>query len=374
MKFTISKNLIESTVEFLSSFVDNIDSFLPFRGIYIEIDNNEITFIGGSSSIAAKKTIKIDEKNIKLDQTGRILINTQILKNLIKKFEKEITFIKNDRTLEVFENKTKYTLTLLDETKYPHFNFSVSDTKVKIKSKDFSEALNNAYISSNLGQDKNLSLTTNPVTKFINLKSEDKLLRFTSTDTFRLSTHVIDIETDLNIDVNIDNKNFKKLYNKEMPEFIDLFFGSNKIGISYHETVIFTHTSNIKYIDISKLLEFDKKRFIKIKKDELSKVINKTVFAVADKVKRLELSISEKEIKATFEVPEIGVSEFMTTDFEYTGLSFEMDINWIFLKDAISAFNSEFIYLYINDEGNKIYILEDDNTNNIQLLTPIRKY
>ncbi|SYV97976.1 DNA polymerase III, beta subunit, partial [Mycoplasmopsis edwardii] len=328
MKFTISKNLIESTIEFLSSFVDNIDSFLPFRGIYIEIDNNEVTFIGGSSSIAAKKTIKIDEKNIKLDQTGRILINTQILKNLIKKFEKEITFIKNDRTLEVFENKTKYTLTLLDETKYPHFNFSVSDTKVKIKSKDFSEALNNAYISSNLGQDKNLSLTTNPVTKFINLKSEDKLLRFTSTDTFRLSTHVIDIETDLNIDVNIDNKNFKKLYNKEMPEFIDLFFGSNRIGISYHETVIFTHTSNIKYIDISKLLEFDKKRFIKIKKDELSKVINKTVFAVADKVKRLELSISEKEIKATFEVPEIGVSEFMTTDFEYTGLSFEMDINW----------------------------------------------
>ncbi|EIE42438.1 DNA polymerase III, beta subunit [Mycoplasmopsis canis UFG4] len=374
MKFTISKNLLENIIEFLSTFVDSNDSYMLFRGIYIELNNEEATFIAGNSSIASKKTIKIDEKEIKLEKTGSLLINTTILKNLVKKFEKEITFIKNENSLEVFENKTRYTLTLLDETKYSHFNFSIPQNKIAIKSKDLNEAINNVYISSNLNHEKSNNIVNNPVTKVINLRSEGNKIRFTSTDTYRLSTHVLNIGQESNLDINIDVKNFKKLYNKDMPNEINLFIENNRIGISYENTIIFTYIVNIKYIDIDRLIKFENTKNIKIKKEELSKIINKTIFYSSEKIRRLQFSISENEIKTTFEIPEVGISEFITTSLEYSGNSFEIDIDWQFVKEAISAFNTEYIYLHITNNEDRIYIKGEDSDDNVQLLTPIRRY
>ncbi|CCP23734.1 DNA polymerase III subunit beta [Mycoplasmopsis cynos] len=377
MKFTISKNIIENTIEFLSTFVDNIDTFIPFRGIYIKINNSEITFIGGNSNIAAKKTLQIDEKNIKLEIPGKMLINTLLLKNLIKKFDKEITFIKNENSLEIYEKNTRYTLTLLDESKYPDLNFNLPSNNTTINSKEFSEAINNVYISTNLSNDKTHGITSNPVTKTINLKSINNKIRLTATDSYRLSSCTFKTDQNMNIDINIDNRNFKKLYSKEMPSEVNLFFENNRLGIFYKNTIIYTHTTPIKYIDVDNILKIDeknKKIKIKIKKEELSKVINKTVFYSPEKIRRLQFFITENEIKTTFEIPEIGISEYITTEFSYKGKNLEIDIDWQYIKESISAFDSENIIIYISSNEDRVYLLDGENEDNIQILTPIRRY
>ncbi|VEU64351.1 DNA polymerase III subunit beta [Mycoplasmopsis cynos] len=377
MKFTISKNIIENTIEFLSTFVDNIDTFTPFRGIYIKINNSEITFIGGNSNIAAKKTLQIDEKNIKLEIPGKMLINTLLLKNLIKKFDKEITFIKNENSLEIYEKNTRYTLTLLDESKYPDLNFNLPSNNTTINSKEFSEAINNVYISTNLSNDKTHGITSNPVTKTINLKSINNKIRLTATDSYRLSSCTFKTDQNMDIDINIDNRNFKKLYSKEMPSEVNLFFENNRLGIFYKNTIIYTHTTPIKYIDVDNILKIDeknKKIKIKIKKEELSKVINKTVFYSPEKIRRLQFFITENEIKTTFEIPEIGISEYITTEFSYKGKNLEIDIDWQYIKESISAFDSENIIIYISSNEDRVYLLDGENEDNIQILTPIRRY
>ncbi|UWV76978.1 hypothetical protein [Mycoplasmopsis cynos] len=85
MKFTISKNIIENTIEFLSTFVDNIDTFTPFRGIYIKINNSEITFIGGNSNIAKKKNFTNWWKKYKIRNTRKNVDKYIVIKKSYKK-------------------------------------------------------------------------------------------------------------------------------------------------------------------------------------------------------------------------------------------------------------------------------------------------
>ncbi|UWV76979.1 DNA polymerase III subunit beta [Mycoplasmopsis cynos] len=306
-----------------------------------------------------------------------MLINTLLLKNLIKKFDKEITFIKNENSLEIYEKNTRYTLTLLDESKYPDLNFNLPSNNTTINSKEFSEAINNVYISTNLSNDKTHGITSNPVTKTINLKSINNKIRLTATDSYRLSSCTFKTDQNMDIDINIDNRNFKKLYSKKSYSEVNLFFENNRLGIFYKNTIIYTHTTPIKYIDVDNILKIDeknKKIKIKIKKEELSKVINKTVFYSPEKIRRLQFFITENEIKTTFEIPEIGISEYITTEFSYKGKNLEIDIDWQYIKESISAFDSENIIIYISSNEDRVYLLDGENEDNIQILTPIRRY
>ncbi|UWV92711.1 hypothetical protein [Mycoplasmopsis cynos] len=158
---------------------------------------------------------------------------------------------------------------------------------------------------------------------------------------------------------------------------VNLFFENNRLGIFYKNTIIYTHTTPIKYIDVDNILKIDeknKKIKIKIKKEELSKVINKTVFYSPEKIRRLQFFITENEIKTIFEIPEIGISEYITTEFSYKGKNLEIDIDWQYIKESISAFDSENIIIYISSNEDRVYLLDGENEDNIQILTPIRRY
>lgn len=374
MKFTISKKIIEDTIDFLAIYVDNLDSFIPFRGVLIELNYDKLIFTAGNTNIAAQKILLVDEKNIKIEKTGKLLVNILILKNLIKKFEKNITFIKTNNNLEVFENKTFYTLAILEDGRYSDFDFSLTENKYQIESRELSTAINNVYISSNINQERVSTITSNPITKVINIQSENKNLRLTASDSFRLSTHLLKLGKTTSFNLNVDSKNFKKLYHKEMPTNITLFISDKKIGINYNNTTIFTHLVNLKYHNIQNLISFSNTKNIKIKKEEILKLINKTVFYNAEKIKRLEFSISKEEIKASFEVPEVGISQYITTNFEYKGKPFDIDIDWHYIKDALNAFDDEFINLCITNDEKRVYIFGGNTTDNIQLITPIRRY
>ncbi|MCU9932644.1 hypothetical protein NW069_00270 [Mycoplasmopsis cynos] len=102
--------------------------------------------------------------------------------------------------------------------------------------------------------------------------------------------------------------------------------------------------------------------------------MNKTVFYSPEKIRRLQFFITENEIKTTFEIPEIGISEYITTEFSYKGKNLEIDIDWQYIKESISAFDSENIIIYISSNEDRVYLLDGENEDNIQILTPIRRY
>ncbi|TQC54593.1 DNA polymerase III subunit beta, partial [Mycoplasmopsis cynos] len=48
--------------------------------------------------------------------------------------------------------------------------------------------------------------------------------------------------------------------------------------------------------------------------------------------------------------------------------------DWQYIKESISAFDSENIIIYISSNEDRVYLLDGENEDNIQILTPIRRY
>ncbi|VEU58696.1 DNA polymerase III subunit beta [Mycoplasmopsis gallinacea] len=372
MKFTIKKNIIENTVDFLNNYVDSNDASVLNRCLFFEINSEALNISSNNPAVSAKKTIFVDESNLKLDSSGKVFINANIFRNIIKKFENEVTINVNNNIIDIYEGKTKFTIAKLDnENQMQLVDFNEPSNKIEISSKKLENVINEALVSTNSSVDK----INNLIYKVINIKSNnDKLLTMVSTDGFRLSKAEIEIDSQVEIDINVDSKILKKLVTKDAPKKVNLFFKDYKLGISYENTIIQANLVDLKYLDISNVFERNYSKEIIIDKQELLNLINKTIFYVSDKIKRLSFNISKEKIKTSYEVPEIGYADAETTNFEYKGEEFDIDVNYNFIEDAVSILDNGKIKIQISDKEDQLLFTSLENDKNKQLITPMRRY
>ncbi|WP_426461284.1 DNA polymerase III subunit beta [Mycoplasma hafezii] len=370
MKFTISKNLIEPTIDFLFNYVDVNDTNHLGKMIGIEIDSNVLKFIVNTNNFGVKKEFEVDENTIKLENSGKVIINASILKNVVKKFDKEITFETNNETIVITEGLTRYELATYNEHKFFVIDFSDSSNRFEVNSEMLDKTINDVCVSTSIATDK----LNSTMYKCVHIKNEDNLIRLSATDSYRMSTETIKTIVPINIDVVIEAKSLKKLITKETPKKVFVFFNSSKLGISYENTIIQANLTSIQYMDTSRLFKFDVANVIKIDKSELNNLINKALFVTNDKSRRLEFKFSQMGINLNFEVPEIGYSSAHTSNYELEGPDFEMDLDYLYLKDAISTLENGKIIIYISDKYDKLLFVSEHDENNKQLITPLRKY
>ncbi|WP_036452533.1 DNA polymerase III subunit beta [Mycoplasma buteonis] len=370
MKFIISKKVIETAVDFLYTYVDLGDVNHSGKNIGLEIDSSSLKFIVNTNSFTAKKEFEVDEADIKLETSGRIILNATILKNVIKKFDRYITFETLNETILIYEGLTKFELATYQDPNFFIVDFNDSYNKFEVNSKDMDRIVNDVCVSTSLASDKLNSI----MYKCVHLKGEEKGIRFSATDSYRMSTEVLKTLLPINIDVVIEAKALKKIITKETPKKIFVFFNTSKLGISYENTIIQVNLTSIKYIDTTRLFDFGIKNVIKIDKTELNNLINKALFINSEKSRRLEFNFSQAGINLNFEVPEIGSAKAHTVNYELEGPDFEIDLDYLYLKDAISTLENGKIIIRISDKYDRLLFTAENDTNNKQLITPLRRY
>ncbi|MHA3825808.1 DNA polymerase III subunit beta [Mycoplasma sp. BRA285] len=372
MKFTISKPKIDQLVEFLSTYIDSNDTFIPFRCIYINIDTDNLTLIGASSTLAARKVLPVDNNEITVERSGNFYLSASLLKNIIKKFDKEITFDAKENLIDIYEGSTIFTLTKLNAGVYPQIDFEDLENKVSINSYTFEKVINDVSTSTSASNDRLNSL----IYKCVNISSNNnEQLRFLATDSYRLSTEIIKLEKPVKIDLTIDARNLKKLITKDAPEKVDLFFNANKIGVAYENTVIWTSINKTQYMDVSSLFQVQYTRNFKIEREELLKTLNKALFYQTEKDKKMEFYFEDHDLKIIYEVPEIGTANAVSNKLEIVeGKGVEIDFNYTYVKDAVSALDSGMLNIFVSQNEDKILFISENDPNHIQLITPMRKF
>ncbi|MFV8401365.1 DNA polymerase III subunit beta [Mycoplasma sp. 2634B] len=371
MKFTISKPKIDRLVEFLSTYIDSNDTFIPFRCVYMSIDSENLTLIGASPTLAARKIVPIDNKEITVERSGNFYLSANLLRNIIKKFDKEITFEERAGVVDIYEGTTLFTLTKLNAGVYPKLDFEDTENKVSVKSHIFEKVISDVSTSTSSSNDRLNSL----IYKCINISAKNSAqLRFLATDSYRLSTEVIQIDKPVTVDLTIDARNLKKLITKDAPENVELFFDSNKIGISYENTVIWTSLYKSNYIDVSSLFQVKYTRNFKIEREELLKTLNKALFYQTEKDKKMEFHFDYNSLKVVYEVPEIGTANAVSDALQIVeGKDIDIDFNYTYVKDAVSALDSGMLNIFISQNEDKILFISENDPNHIQLITPMRK-
>ncbi|SJZ56632.1 hypothetical protein [Mycoplasmopsis verecunda] len=372
MKFTISKSKIDQTIEFLSNYIDSNDTFIPFRCVYFNIDSEKLTLVGAASTLAARKIIPIDEKELKLEKTGNFYLSVTLLKNIIKKFDKEITFEAKENLIDIYEGSTFFTLTKINAGVFPNIQFDDIENNVEIDSYKFEKVIYDVSTSTSASNDRLNSL----IYKCINISAKDSnQLRFLSTDSYRLSSEIIQVNQPVTLDLTIDAKNLKKLITKDAPEKVTLFFNNNKLGVSYENTVVWTSVNKTQFVDVSSLFQVKYTRNFKIEREEFLRTINKALFYQTEKDKKMEFYFNNHDLKLIYEVPEVGIANAESKALEIIeGEGLDLHLNYIYVKEAVSALDPGMLNIFVSQNQDKILFISENDQNHIQLITPLRKY
>ena len=367
MKFTINKNILDETLEIVSRYSDPINSLYGFRCIMIKVKNDVISFEASDGVISIVKNLDVDDVNIKVEEEGQFLIQTNIFKNVIKKLNCEILLSQNtNASLEIRQGLTKYSLTTNPINTFPPIEEAFNTKEVEIDTKQFRNAVKNVAFAA--------STENSLIYKCINMKFKNNSLRFTATDTYRLAYYTIKVPyKGEEFGISVNSKNVKELIPQDAPTKVSLFYNEIKMGIKYKNTVITTRIVDMPYQDAESLFASLNPRYkITITKEEITDLINKVWIGSSEKQNRLEISITNKEITILNRLDEIGTSIAKSNKFQLEGKPVEFDVNYNFLKDALSVFDGE-IYLIMDDPIRKILIISKSNEDTKQLITPLKR-
>lgn len=104
----------------------------------------------------------------------------------------------------------------------------------------------------------------------------------------------------------------------------------------------------------------------------MNDLLNRVWLTNGDKQNRLSFTVKEGSLKITNNVVEVGSFVATTDKFKYSGDLIEFDLNYNFLKDAISIFDGE-ISILIDEKVGKFLIISHSDTGSKQLITPLRR-
>ncbi|WP_027334602.1 DNA polymerase III subunit beta [Mycoplasmopsis felifaucium] len=369
MKIRINKNVLDNVIEIVSRFTDPTSSFFSMRCILISASEEKIIFKACNEVTSIIKYIDVDDNDVFVEQTGEILVQCNLLKNIVKKLSGFIE-LKTDlnNNLEILQEDSRYNLNTSDINSFIKIDENLNIKKFEIDTNEFRKAVKDVAFAA--------STEANLIYKCINFKSSGSRLNLAATDVYRLAYYSINTGKQLDeFNFNVNAKDVKELIPTDAPETITLFYNSVKFGVEYKNTITTARITDLPFHDIEQLFNqvlSETKYKLTINKKEINGLLNKIWLNTSEKQNRIEIKINKNELSIYSRLDEIGDSFVKTSQFNIEGGSMIFDINYNFLKDALNILDDEIIFLF-DDKIQKILVLSKSNPNSKQIVTPMRR-
>ncbi|MEG7280128.1 DNA polymerase III subunit beta [Mesomycoplasma ovipneumoniae str. Black Butte] len=373
MKFRIKKNIIEKQIERMQVAILSHNNS-PLSSFFMKLTRGGLFIISTNSELSYKVFIE-KENLIEIIDVGFCLIDGFFLRDVIKKCDSEISFELKGNELIVSWEEASFTKSLINANFFPEIDFDQKGIKLIVNAKNFKKAVKNTAFA-----------TTNnpsqPVLSAINLSSDSGYLFFSATDTTRFASEKIEIFNQSRINISVNAKNLKDFIPPELDSDIELNIEPTKISYIYDNLTIQSRILTIDYKDISNVLPKKDEilYFFSIKKREIIDLIDKTTIISPGKDNVINLTMSKTELKGFISRQDSGQSNVSTKnviDFkmnanfansgEYDPEFVEINVNYRYLKDAISVFDN-IIEIYINDKKTKMLIKSPERPETSQLI------
>ena len=359
MKFEIKLNLIKEYMRRLTISIQSVSSRVEFTGILITVFDNSISFEGRNDYM----DIKIEETSltdIKIIETGRILIKANLLNEIIQKMGgTSITFDKIDSNVVSVESEdSKYQMNLLSDEKYERAVFmGLSGDLITIPSKEFSNSISKVVFAGD-------ELHTKFIYQGLNLIINNGEMSATVCDGIRIASYKQKIHSTENINKTIPLKVVKEL-SKILPLNTDYkFYFTEDRGIVVAGNMInqFELIEGVfpifdKYFDSSIYT-----KQLTIKKNILDNAIGRATIIIlnkADSSNRIALDINENLLTIETREIESGTAKVDITKHKYSGDSINISISPKILHDGLKTIESEWVKLFFTENRNSVLMVSE---------------
>lgn len=379
MKFSIQKNKFLEALNIVSRALSPTPVFEVLKGIKIEVRDSLITFKTSDSLISIEYLLnKYEEDYVIFDvyEEGDAVIPSRNFIDIIRKApENEINIEVTNNVLKIQSGKSEFNIQTYDVNDYPDF---------PVVSKEKNIALNSVLLNNIIKETIFCTAQSDqrPILEGVNFILEDGFLTATSTDSHRLSRRKVLLENlnkEQDFNLILPRKSLqsiqKLIENKE--NNVEIFYEDNRVVFVVENVIYTVLLISGKYPNTEKLIPSLYECNVTVPSHSLYNAVDRiSLVSRDDKNDIVKLLIKDATINISSQSKELGrAEEEIFANVESDSEVFEISVSAKFLKEAISAINSEEVVIKFSGELTAFTMQPSDYHRDIvEVLLPVRTY
>lgn len=372
MHFSIDRKFFYDKLSIVARAISMFSPLPALSGICIDVKSDQLVLTGSDSNVSIRSTIVKGELNqLDIEEMGSIVIESKYLLEIIRKMDctmVEFELIDNS-LVQISSDNGKFNLNGIQSTEYPNIDFTQPLHSFPLKASQLKAIYNQTSFACS---DKD----TRPVLNGVNFKAVNDTLYCSGTDSYRLARKVLKLETNQDFNITIPSKSLSEVVRSinEEEDTITIYVDSKKAQFIFDKTIIQTRLIDGTFPDVDRIIPTSSISTMVVDSKELAGVIDRTNFIRNEKLHVIKLECSSEITRIKTNSNEIGNSDEILTNCEYTGEDIHLSCNGTFMLDAIKALGSNRVQLDFSGLMKPIKIFDPEDDSVIMIIVPIRSY
>ncbi len=344
--------------------LDNVKLDLTEKGLEVTGTNGEIT-------VRSTVPYMIGDKPIITNyQQGATLVNAYTLTEGARKMEGEtVSFDVIDNSVaKIGDNRTSYKLNCISADEYPDIVLEAVGKTFTVKRNDFASLVEQcAHAAAKTAQDAILTA--------ISLTLRGGTLSAIATDSARVATKKIAVDSDLDLSVNIPAKSLLDIVGLfEGAKTVDVAVSDKQALFSFDGAVVSSRLIPGTYPNLSAAFPKIFNYVLQVNSQEFLSAIERVSVLSNARDNAIKLLMSDEKIELSIKNREKGSANEEINNFRYTGERMEVAINSLLVSEAIKALRSEDIELCFQTESRPFIVRSPSDDSSVELITPLHVY
>lgn len=371
MKLKVKRTVLLEALNNVSKALSTKNIIPILSGIKFDLFKDKLVLTASDNDITIQTFINKGD-DLKIENTGNIVIKGKYVLDIIRKLDSEIINIEtvDDHKIMIYTDNSEFSLNGIDAKEYPDIDLNLSTDFVNMNISDFKMMISQTNYACSLDEAR-IVLTG------VNIKINNKTLECSATDSYRLSLRKFKLSNTVSndVDIIIPSKNLNELLKllSNSDEDIQLYFFSNKIIFKFNDIVFQSRLINGTYPNTKNLIPTESLFDLKLNVFDFYGMVDRASILNDDNDNNIvTLEIKDKLLKITSMSLEIGkVEEKMNVD-----ISDEIKISFSakYMIDALKTIKSDEVVLTFVGEIKPILLKNSDSDDLISLILPIRTY
>ncbi|MCF6095093.1 DNA polymerase III subunit beta [Microaerobacter geothermalis] len=379
MKLIVNREVLSENIQHVLKAVSTRTTIPILTGIKFSVDENGLELTASDSDISIKCTIPFELENkpvLKLERMGSVVLPARYVSDMIKKLpQQEICFEVNDRFItSIRSGSSEITLNGLDPEEFPLLPYIREEKIISIPSMLLKSMIRQTAFAVSTSE-------TRPILTGIMWSLEEGKLKFTATDSHRLASHEVYVESGEHLsftNIVVPGKSMNELFRiiPENDDLIDIIVTDNQILFKSENILFYSRLLEGNYPDTTRIIPQTSKTEILVKTEELLSAIERaSLIAKDNKNNVVKLVTNHNEhIEITSFYPEIGkVTEIISTE-KIDGEEIKISFNAKFMLDALRSIDDSQVYIRFTGAMSPFVIKPINNDMMLHLILPVRTY
>ncbi len=371
MIFKINKREFLDALSLTQKGISNTTPLPILNGIKLIAENNTLTLISSDTNISIKTEIKNseDKEIISVSEEGENVIESKYLLDIVRKIDSDFINVEifDNSLAKIYGGKSEVKINAMTTNDYPAIDFTCNNTPFKFDTYTFFKIVNETSFACS-------EKDTRPILTGVNFRAENGKLYVNATDSYRLASKTVDIDSNLSFNITIPRKYLLDIYHSlNNVEEVEIGIDNSKISFIFNNSIIQTRLLDDEFPDVKRLIPASFTQKLVVNAKELSSAIDRSSFIKSDGKNIVKLTINDKNVDVTSNGSN-GSSFEEINVISFEGSPIEVSCSGKYLTDAIKAMSADEITISFSGELKPLIITDSNDSSIVQLISPVRTY